>query len=240
MSVCWPPLPWLWSGAAGGRGYGRDAASSLRDAMRCLTDYSPELAASVRRAEDATDHWEDIIGTYLVKLSAGNVSARDSAEAAMLLKVIGDLERISDHAVNLVDSAEEIRSKGLRFSQAAEAELANLRQAVEEILSLAQAAFVDGDMRSALTVEPLEQVIDRLKDRMRNEHILRLQQGTCTIETGFVWSDILTNLERSPTTAPISPAVSSTPRRKTSTSMNPCGPCAPTAPISAASTKLLP
>ena len=174
----------------------RDAASSLRDAMRCLTDYSPELAASVRRAEDATDHWEDIIGTYLVKLSAGNVSARDSAEAAMLLKVIGDLERISDHAVNLVDSAEEIRSKGLRFSQAAEAELANLRQAVEEILSLAQAAFVDGDMRSALTVEPLEQVIDRLKDRMRNEHILRLQQGTCTIETGFVWSDILTNLER--------------------------------------------
>ncbi len=174
----------------------RDAASSLRDAMRCLTDYSPELAASVRRAEDATDHCEDIIGTYLVKLSAGNVSARDSAEAAMLLKVIGDLERISDHAVNLVDSAEEIRSKGLRFSQAAEAELANLRQAVEEILSLAQAAFVDGDMRSALTVEPLEQVIDRLKDRMRNEHILRLQQGTCTIETGFVWSDILTNLER--------------------------------------------
>lgn len=114
----------------------------------------------------------------------------------MLLKVIGDLERISDHAVNLVDSAEEIRSKGLRFPRAAEAELANLRQAVEEILSLAQAAFVDGDMRSALTVEPLEQVLDRLKDRMRNEHILRLQQGTCTIETGFVWSDILTNLER--------------------------------------------
>ena len=174
----------------------RDAASSLRDAMRCLTDYSPELAASVRRAEDATDHWEDIIGTYLVKLSAGNVSARDSAEAAKLLKIIGDLERISDHAVNLVDSAEEIRKKGIRFSQAAQEELANLRQAVEEILSLAQAAFVDGDMRSALTVEPLEQVIDRLKDRMRNEHILRLQQGTCTIETGFVWSDILTNLER--------------------------------------------
>lgn len=172
------------------------AVDSLKDGMICLTDYTPALAKSIREMEDKTDHYEDIIGTYLVKLSVLQISDRDSAKAAMVLKVIGDLERISDHAVNLVDSAEEMKNKGITFSEEAQGELANLAKALNEILDLSYAAFVNGDMQAAATVEPLEQIIDQLKELMRNNHTLRLQQGSCSIETGFVWSDILTNLER--------------------------------------------
>ncbi len=172
------------------------AINSLKNGMRCLNGYTPELAESVREAEDRTDHYEDIIGTYLVKLSALRISDRLSAEAAKLLKIIGDLERISDHAVNLVDSAEEMRNKEITFSEDACTELSNLTKATEEILELSRSAFINNDMQAAATVEPLEQVIDNLKELMRNNHTMRLQQGACSIETGFVWSDILTNLER--------------------------------------------
>ncbi len=173
-----------------------DAMGSLRNGMKCLTAYDADLAAAVRKAEDKTDHYEDIIGTYLVKLSANRISDRDSAEAAKLLKIIGDLERISDHAVNLVDSAEEMESKQLSFSDTAVTQLSSLSDAIEEILDLSCKAFVNNDLQAAATVEPLEQIIDEMKDQMRTSHITRLQQGTCSIETGFVWSDILTNLER--------------------------------------------
>lgn len=172
------------------------AVRSLKDGMLCLTAYTPELAASVREKEDKTDHYEDIIGTYLVKLSARQISDRDSAEAAKLLKIIGDLERISDHAVNLVDSAEELKNKKLSLSDTAAVELSNLSAATGEILDLSCKAFINNDLQAATTVEPLEQIIDNLKYQMRTNHILRLQQGACSIETGFVWSDILTNLER--------------------------------------------
>lgn len=172
------------------------AFGSLKDSIKCLTNYSPELASTIREAENRTDHFEDIIGTYLVKLSSTQLSDRDSAESAKLLKIIGDLERISDHAVNLVDSAEELNNKKLTFSAPALAELENLNKAVEEILDLSFAAFVNNDLASARNVEPLEQIIDNLKENMRTGHILRLQQGSCSIETGFVWSDIITNLER--------------------------------------------
>lgn len=172
------------------------AMGSLRDGMKSLSAYTPELAAAVREAEDKTDHYEDIIGTYLVKLSANRISDRDSAEAAKLLKIIGDLERISDHAVNLVDSAEEMEKKQLSFSEVATVQLSGLSDAISEILDLSYKAFVNNDLQVATTVEPLEQVIDEMKDQMRTSHIKRLQQGTCSIETGFVWSDILTNLER--------------------------------------------
>lgn len=174
----------------------RGAISSLKDGLRCLKSYSPELAKSIRETEDKTDHYEDIIGSYLVKLSANQISDRDSAEAAKLLKIIGDLERISDHAVNLVESAEEIKNKSITFSEAANAELTNLSLAIEEILDLSLAAFVNNDLQAAATVEPLEQIVDKLKALMRSSHTLRLQQGSCSIETGFIWSDILTNLER--------------------------------------------
>ena len=172
------------------------AAASLKEGIAVLGKYTPELAASVREKEEKTDHYEDILGTYLVKLSARQISSRDSMEAAKLLKIIGDFERISDHAANLLETAEEIREKKLQFTSQALLELKVIYSAVEEILDLALTAFLKNDLESASTVEPLEQVIDRLKEQMRTRHILRMQQGNCSIEAGFVWSDLLTNLER--------------------------------------------
>ncbi len=174
----------------------KGAIDSLKEAMLCLTDYTPSRAQAIRDAEDHTDHYEDIIGTYLVKLSTLKISDIDSARAAMLLKVIGDLERISDHAVNLVDSAEEMKNKNISFSEEANKELKNLLDASGEILDLSFEAFKNEDIATARMVEPLEQVIDKLKEVMRDNHTLRLQQGSCSIETGFVWLDILTNIER--------------------------------------------
>ena len=172
------------------------AAATLRSAVASLMDYTPELSRQVRELEDKTDHYEDILGTYLVKLSALKVSAADSNEAAMLLKALNDFERVGDHALNLVEAAEELREKDLRFTDTASHELSVLVRAVEEIVELSFAAFRENDLQKAYCVEPLEQVIDDLKEKMRVHHILRLQQGSCSIETGFVWSDLLTALER--------------------------------------------
>ena len=174
----------------------RTSIQSLKNAIHCLTNLSPEAARDIRDAEEKADHYEDIIGTYLIKLSSSQISDRDGAEAAKLLKIIGDLERLSDHAVNLLDSAEELKTKNLSFSPSAINELSNASKAMEEILDFSLIAFVDNDMVAATSVEPLEQIIDKLKDCMRNNHILRMQQGDCSFETGFIWSDILTNLER--------------------------------------------
>ena len=172
------------------------AVTAMKEGISCLTDYSDEKMAAIRRAEDRTDHYEDVIGSYLVKLSAGQLGDRDSTEAAKLLKCIGDFERIGDHALNLAGSGQELRSKNLAFSAAAAGELRGISAAVEEILELTLRAFETDDRAVASTVEPLEQVIDRLKERLRTNHILRMQQGSCSVETGFVWSDILTDLER--------------------------------------------
>ena len=120
----------------------------------------------------------------------------ESEEATELLKTIGDFERISDHAVNILSSAEEMEQKGLTFSGSALNELAILTSAIREILSLSLKSFSSQDVALAQQVEPLEQVIDTLKEQMRTRHILRMQQGHCSIEAGFVWSDLLTNLER--------------------------------------------
>ncbi|MCI9191566.1 MAG: Na/Pi cotransporter family protein [Lachnospiraceae bacterium] len=172
------------------------AVSALKLSMSCLRNDAPELAASVREKEEKTDYYEDILGTYLVKLSEKQVSASDSAEAAKLLKMIGDFERISDHAVNLLGSADEMREKGMVFTEAAASELEVITSAVNEILDLSLAAFLRDDLQAASMVEPLEQVIDQLKEEMRTRHILRMQQGACSIEVGFIWSDLLTSLER--------------------------------------------
>ena len=172
------------------------AVASLKEGIASLKDFSPELASSIREKEEKTDYYEDILGTYLVKLSTMQISGPDSMEAAKLLKLIGDFERISDHAVNLLEAAEEIQNKNLRFTDTAVTELEILFSAISEILDLALAASVEDDLQAASMVEPLEQVIDRLKEKMRTSHILRLQQGGCSMEAGFVWSDMLTDLER--------------------------------------------
>ncbi len=170
--------------------------NAMKDALQCLSGYSEDIAENVRNAEEKTDKYEDLVGTYLVKLSVNKISDHHSAEAAKLLKIIGDLERISDHAVNIIDSAEEIDEKGINFSEKAKSELKNICCALEEILDLSFMAFVNNNFTAAEMVEPLEQVVDELKDMMRNNHIIRLQQGICSMETGFVWSDILTDIER--------------------------------------------
>ena len=137
-----------------------------------------------------------MLGTYLVRLSAKQISGADNAEAAMLLKDIGDFERIADHAVNLLRSAKELAKKKMVFTGPAMSELEVLFAAVDEVLDLSLTAFLENDLGAALKVEPLEQVIDKLKEQMRTRHILRLQQGACTIDAGFIWADLLTDLER--------------------------------------------
>jgi len=174
----------------------RTAGAALEDSLTVLKTPDPELERTIREQEEQTDHLEDILGTYLVKLSANAVSQEDSAQAAKLLKMIGDFERIADHAVNLVDSADAMREKERTFSPAARAELEVLSGAIREILELALNAFLNDDLDTAARVEPLEEVVDRLKEEMRSRHIRRMQRGECSLETGFVWSDLLTDLER--------------------------------------------
>ena len=172
------------------------AVRALNNSLTALTANTPELAQSIRDDEERCDHYEDILGTYLVKLSAQKMGRSESEEATELLKTIGDFERISDHAVNILTSAEEMTRKGLTFSASAKNELATVTAAIREILSLSLKAFERHDTAIASQVEPLEQVIDTLKEQMRTRHILRMQQGQCSIEAGFVLSDLLTDLER--------------------------------------------
>lgn len=174
----------------------RCAGEALHMALTTFENYSPELAESIRENESHCDRYEDELGTYLVRLSAQQLSDAESEEATELLKIIGDFERISDHAVNLLAASEELRSKGLGFSATAEKELKVLIGAVSEILNTAERAFSEKDLAAAAQVEPLKQVIVALKEQMRTRHILRMQQGHCSIEAGFVWSDLLTDLER--------------------------------------------
>ena len=135
-----------------------------------------------------------IFGIY--PLNKNQVSEEDSATVTKLLKAIGDFERISDHAVNVIEAAEELREKASGFSSAARAELEVLSLALGEILSITESAFVNDDINLAHDVEPLEEVVDELKMILRNNHIVRLRDGSCTVETGFVWSDLLTDFER--------------------------------------------
>ena len=172
------------------------SVSAYRDSMAMLTGFQSKVADDIRKKEEKADHYEDILGTYLVKLSGHQISDSDSAETTKLLKVIGDFERISDHSVNVLRSAEELWAKGIQFSDAANKELQVLCSAVSEILQLTLRAFLNNDLDTAKNVEPLEQVIDDLRAQMRNNHIARLQKGECSIEVGFVWADLLTTLER--------------------------------------------
>ena len=174
----------------------RISMDALRTGCRLIEHYDAKEAQAVRETEKEADQYEDMLGTYLVKLGRENLSERDNRQVSKLLHIIGDFERISDHAVNVVESAEEMRGKGLHFSPQAKQELNVLTSAVGEIMDLSLDAFLKDDPDLAVKVEPLEQVVDTLKEQLRNRHILRLQRGECTIELGFVWSDLLTDLER--------------------------------------------
>lgn len=169
---------------------------SIVSAIGLITHYDVLIADKVREAEEEVDVYEDKLGNFLVKLSSHDVTQRDINDASELLHSIGDFERISDHALNLVVVAEEIHQKSLKFSDEARAELEILTAATLKILDLTFTAFKNNDTTIAEQVEPLEQVIDKLKLELKSRHIKRLQSGKCTIELGFVLSDLLTNFER--------------------------------------------
>ena len=169
---------------------------SLFDAISLFENFDPKVADGVRDIEGKVDVLEDAIGSYLIKVSTKATDPADSEQITKLLHIIGDYERISDHAVNIVESCEEIRSKKLTFSDEASRELSVLRSAVKEILELAYTAFIHNDLEAASKIESLEQVVDDLRDKIKLNHIIRLQKSECTIEHGFVLSDLLTNFER--------------------------------------------
>ncbi len=173
-----------------------EAVSSFKASLSILSEFSEAEAENIRKSEDKTDHYEDILGTYLIKLSSHQLSDRDNTTVSKLLKAIGDFERISDHSVNVLESAEELREKNIKFTPEAKKELDAICLAVSDILTLSYAAFVHNDMETAYKIEPLEEVIDDLRNKLRDGHVRRLKQAECSVEAGFVWLDLLTNLER--------------------------------------------
>ena len=172
------------------------AVESVKDALSLLDNYDEKISEKVIKAEKKTDKYEDKLGTYLVKVSALEMTDEDTEQASTLLHVIGDIERIADHALNVFESAQEIDEKKLEFSDECKQELAQIIGAVEEIIDLSYAAFTENNLEKAKLVEPLEQVVDDLQDILKSRHIKRLQKGECTVELGFVLSDLLRNFER--------------------------------------------
>ncbi len=172
------------------------AITAMEKALPLPHAMDEAAAEEVRRLEDESDKYEDMLGNYLVRLSSHAMNEEDSTLAAELLCMISDFERISDHAVAVTASAEEISAKQLRFSEDAQNEMKVFEGAVREIISLTREAFMHNDLASAERVEPLEEVICMLKNQLRTRHVLRLQNGSCSIEAGFVLTDLLTNMER--------------------------------------------
>ena len=169
---------------------------TLLMALGTIENYDAKTIAKVIANEDEIDKYEDRLGTYLVQLSTRQLMEKDSNEIGMFLHMIGDFERISDHAVNLTEVSQEMHDKKLAFSSAAQAEIQVFSKALSEILNNAVDAFMHEDLEEAKMVEPLEEVIDAIEADIRARHVQRLQEGTCTIELGFVLSDLLTNMER--------------------------------------------
>lgn len=165
-------------------------------AMDMVTEYDPKRAAEVVDNENAIDIYEDKIGSFILKISSKDLSVSDSQIASNLLHTIGDLERISDHAVNIVEAAEEMYQKKISFSKQALEEIPIIKNAVAEILNMSIDCFIKSDVALAKEVEPLEDVIDQLRTDLKARHIERLRKGICTIELGFILQDLLTNFER--------------------------------------------
>ena len=172
------------------------AQSSIKKAIHLLSDYSAEEYEQIKNSEEQIDHYEDILGTYLIQLSGKELTDRDSQKINNLLHVIGDFERLGDHAVNILELAQEIFKKQLVFSDQAKEELKVMTDAVLEILDNTIESFQKDDIKMAKEIEPLEQVIDELEEKLKNRHIKRLQDGACSITQGFVFVDLLSNFER--------------------------------------------
>lgn len=172
------------------------ARLNLIDSMRLLDDYTPALFDKVQATEDLVDQFEDKLGTYLVKLTALELTVEQSERVSKYLHALSDFERISDHAVNISENAQEKNDKRVRFSADAEHELHVLNSAIEEILAMSIKSFIDDDIATAYRVEPLEERIDVLCDEMKLRHVDRLQRGECSLEHGFLFNDLLTNFER--------------------------------------------
>ena len=172
------------------------ATEQLENSLKSILSYSPKIAKEIRAGEEKCDYYEDIIGTYLIKVSAKKLGRDESEEVTALLKIIGDYERISDHAVNILESAEELRNNNFTLSEDSLKEYEILMGAVSEVLNLSKNAFKEKSTDLAYKVEPLEQVIDELKEQLRTSQILRMKTLESSTEIGFIWSDLLTNLER--------------------------------------------
>ena len=169
---------------------------ALTEAISLITKYDEKKAKAVYRMEDEVDHYEDLLGSYLVKLSSRNLTEKDSRSLSTILHCIGDFERISDHAINIEESARKLYDQKLKFSEKAVGEVQVFTRAVTDILNLSIRAFEEEDEELANDIEPLEEVVDRLNKKMKKRHVKRLQNGKCNIETGLILSDLATNFER--------------------------------------------
>ena len=172
------------------------ARDSLTKAIGLISEYKAETTQYIRENEELIDKYEDKLGTYLVRLSNNELSENLSHSIARMLHSIGDFERIGDHALNICKVAEEMHNKNIHFSDEAKKEIAVITNAVTEILNMTVDSFINDDIELASHVEPLEQVIDTLNKKLKARHVARLQSGECTIELGFVFTDLLTNYER--------------------------------------------
>ena len=169
---------------------------ALSDALALTANYSKEGFEEVKRLEDVADRYEDALGSYLVKVTGREMTRQQNDDVSKYLHTLSDFERISDHALNIAESAAEIHDKKIDFSDKATRELSVLSAAVREIVRLTMEAFLKDDLTIAKQVEPLEEVIDQLCDKAKHNHVERLQQGTCTIRQGFVFNDLLSSIER--------------------------------------------
>lgn len=170
--------------------------TSFKNATDMVKEYSAETAQAIRDSENMVDAYEDKLSSYLVKLASKSLSQEESHSVTKLLHVIGDVERISDHSVNVLGVAEEIYRKHIVFSEEAQHEIAVLTSAVNDIIALTAKVLINDDLELAKQIEPFEEIIDRLKKKMKNNHVQRLQKSECTIEMGFVFADLLANCER--------------------------------------------
>ena len=169
---------------------------TLKTSLDIVMEYDQKKCTEVIENENSIDIFEDKIGSYILKISSKDLSETDSKIVSMMLHTIGDLERISDHAVNIVEAAEEMHKKKIMFSDQAVKELKVMIKAVNEILDMSIRSFMTADVSLAKCVEPLEDVIDQLRNELKSRHIERLRSGKCTIELGFILQDLLTNFER--------------------------------------------